>query len=158
MINVNICPLIAAIKHLSRVNHWDIMALSSLKVPFLCRFVFSLRYPKTIPDTCCLTVRKVKSKHVVTDSPEGVFSAFFHVLFAAQLTRLAVPGWECSVGRGIFQVLEMFQISSSFMGIAPPLTPSHSPGRRTLIMGLVSQVNKHSWWKPCSHTAASDVY
>lgn len=136
------------------------MALSSLKVPFLCHFAFSLRYPKTIPDICCLLVRKVKSKHVVTDSPEGVF-AFSRVLFAAQVAAKAAGAWvrvQCrqrhfSHFRQVSNIL-----LQSFMGIAPPLALSHSPGRRILIMGLSSQVNEHSQWKPCSHTSASNVY
>lgn len=136
------------------------MALSSLKVLFLCHFAFSLRYPKTIPDTCCLIVRKVKSKHVVTDSPEGGFFCLFSCSFCSSGS---CQGWRCWVRvqcrqrhfssfRRVSNIL--FQ---SFMGIAPPLALSHNPGRKILIMGLVSQVNNYSWWKPCSHTSASDV-
>lgn len=107
MINVIICPLIVAIKHLSRVNDWDIIALSSVKVPLLCLCAFPLRYPKIFPDRYYPLVRKVKSKHAVTDSLE-VFLHFFHVLLVAQVAAPGSGAWargQCSQ-RCVFQTSE----------------------------------------------------
>jgi len=68
MINDIICPLIVAIKHLSRVNDKNIIALPLVKVPLLCLCAFPVRYTNIIPDMYCPLVREVKSKCVVTDS------------------------------------------------------------------------------------------
>lgn len=55
----------------------------------------------------CPLVRKVKSKHVVTDSPEG-FLHFFHVLLATLVAAKCNRAWvkgQCSL-RHVFQTSE----------------------------------------------------